>query len=45
MDRQVLSLLKGFLEVEFDWTNNDYSNIVIVFHFLCSLHVLCRQVH
>jgi ACS family hexuronate transporter-like MFS transporter len=31
MDRSVISLLKPFLESEFNWTEIDYSNIVIAF--------------
>jgi sugar phosphate permease len=31
LDRAVISLLKGDLEKEFNWTETDYSNIVIAF--------------
>ena len=31
LDRQVLSILKDRLEVEFNWTDTDYANIVTVF--------------
>ena len=31
LDRQVISLLKPLLEKEFNWTEIDYSNIVIAF--------------
>jgi len=31
LDRQVISLLKPFLEAEFGWTETDYANIVFVF--------------
>jgi ACS family hexuronate transporter-like MFS transporter len=31
LDRQVLSILKDRLEVEFNWTDSDYANIVTVF--------------
>jgi len=31
LDRQVISLLKPFLEKEFDWSEIDYSNVVIAF--------------
>jgi ACS family hexuronate transporter-like MFS transporter len=31
LDRQVLSILKDRLEVEFNWTESDYANIVTVF--------------
>lgn len=33
LDRQVISLLKTTLEKEFNWTESDYSNIVIAFQF------------
>ncbi len=33
LDRQVISLLKPTLEREFNWTETDYSNIVIAFQF------------
>ena len=33
LDRQVISLLKPTLEKEFNWSETDYSNIVIVFQF------------
>jgi ACS family hexuronate transporter-like MFS transporter len=33
LDRQVISLLKPFLEKEFHWTETDYSNIVAAFQF------------
>ena len=31
IDRQVISLLKPTLEAEFNWTETDYSNIVMAF--------------
>ena len=31
LDRQVLSLLKDNLEVQFNWSDSDYANIVSVF--------------
>ncbi|WP_025761716.1 MFS transporter [Dyadobacter tibetensis] len=31
IDRQILGLLKPTLEVEFNWTESDYANIVMVF--------------
>ncbi|MFN4145144.1 MAG: MFS transporter, partial [Runella sp.] len=31
LDRQVISLLKSYLEKEFSWTETDYGNIVIAF--------------
>ncbi len=40
MDRQVLSLLKGVLEVEFDWSESDYSNIVIAFQLVYAVSML-----
>jgi ACS family hexuronate transporter-like MFS transporter len=33
LDRQVISLLKPTLEKEFNWSESDYSNIVIAFQF------------
>ncbi len=33
LDRQVISLLKPTLEREFNWTESDYSNIVVAFQF------------
>jgi ACS family hexuronate transporter-like MFS transporter len=33
VDRQVLGLLKPLLQVQFGWTENSYSNIVIAFQF------------
>ncbi len=40
MDRQVLSLLKDVLEVEFDWTDSDYANITSVFQFAYAISML-----
>lgn len=40
LDRQVLSLLKGQLEVEFNWTDSDYANIVSVFQFIYAISML-----
>lgn len=40
LDRQVLSLLKGDLEVEFNWTDTDYANIVMVFQFVYAVSML-----
>ena len=31
IDRQILGLLKPTLETEFNWTETDYANIVMVF--------------
>ncbi len=33
LDRQVISLLKPTLEKQFNWTETDYSNIVVAFQF------------
>jgi MFS transporter, ACS family, hexuronate transporter len=40
LDRQVLSLLKGDLEVEFNWTDTDYANIVMVFQLVYAISML-----
>jgi ACS family hexuronate transporter-like MFS transporter len=40
LDRQVLSLLKGDLEVEFNWSDTDYANIVMVFQLVYALSML-----
>ena len=40
LDRQVLSLLKGNLEVEFNWSDTDYANIVTVFQFTYAISML-----
>ncbi len=40
LDRQVLSLLKGDLEVEFNWSDTDYANIVMVFQFTYAISML-----
>src|SRR5512145_1554578 len=40
LDRQVLSLLKGPLEVEFNWSDTDYANIVMVFQFVYAVSML-----
>ncbi len=40
LDRQVLSLLKPSLEVEFGWTNTQYSNIAAAFQFTYALALL-----
>ncbi|HEX8277304.1 MAG TPA: MFS transporter, partial [Segetibacter sp.] len=37
LDRQVISLLKPTLEKEFNWTETDYSNIVVAFQFAYAL--------
>ena len=37
LDRQVVSLLKPTLETEFNWTESDYSNIVVAFQFAYAL--------
>ncbi len=40
LDRQVLSLLKDRLEVQFNWTDSDYANIVSVFQFVYAISML-----
>ena len=40
MDRQVLSLLKDVLEVEFNWTDTDYANITAAFQFSYAISML-----
>jgi ACS family hexuronate transporter-like MFS transporter len=40
LDRQVLSLLKSDLEVEFNWSDTDYANIVMVFQLVYALSML-----
>jgi MFS transporter, ACS family, hexuronate transporter len=40
LDRQVLSLLKGDLEVEFNWSDTDYANIVMVFQVVYAVSLL-----
>ncbi|HNW59054.1 MAG TPA: MFS transporter [bacterium] len=40
LDRQVLSLLKDRLEVEFNWSDSDYANIVAVFQFVYAIAML-----
>ena len=40
LDRQVLSLLKPALEVEFNWSDTDYANIVMVFQFVYAISML-----
>jgi ACS family hexuronate transporter-like MFS transporter len=40
LDRQVLSLLKGNLEVQFNWSDSDYANIVSVFQFVYAISML-----
>ena len=40
LDRQVLSLLKDQLELEFNWTDSDYANIVSVFQFTYAISML-----
>ena len=44
LDRQVLSLLKDRLEVQFNWSDSDYANIVIGFSVcICHFHAFCRS--
>lgn len=40
LDRQVISLLKGTLEICFNWTESDYSNIIIAFQSSYALGML-----
>jgi ACS family hexuronate transporter-like MFS transporter len=40
LDRQVLSLLKDRLEVQFNWSDSDYANIVSVFQFTYAISML-----
>jgi len=40
LDRQVISLLKEYLEVEFSWTEKDYANIVLAFQACYALGML-----
>lgn len=40
LDRQVISLLKPFLETEFHWTETDYANIVFVFQLCYAIGML-----
>jgi ACS family hexuronate transporter-like MFS transporter len=40
LDRQVISLLKSNLETEFQWTEVDYSNIVIAFQLSYAIGML-----
>lgn len=39
-DRQVLTLVKEILEVEFNWSDSDYANIVAVFQFAYAISML-----
>lgn len=40
LDRQVLSLLKDQLELEFNWSDSDYANIVSVFQFVYAISMI-----
>src|SRR5688572_10973769 len=40
LDRAVISLLKNTLELEFKWTESDYSNIVIAFQVAYAVGML-----
>lgn len=40
LDRSVISLLKGTLEREFNWTESDYSDIVIAFQLAYAIGML-----
>ena len=40
LDRQVLSLLKDRLEIQFNWTDSDYANITSAFQFVYAISML-----
>ena len=40
LDRQVISLLKPYLEAQFNWTETDYANIVFVFQTCYAISML-----
>jgi len=40
LDRQVISLLKPYLEKEFEWSETDYSNVVAAFQLAYALGML-----
>src|SRR5438309_11413802 len=40
LDRQVISLLKPTLEKSFNWSESDYSNIVVAFQFTYALGMI-----
>lgn len=40
LDRQVLSLLKDRLEIQFNWSDSDYANIVSVFQFVYAISMI-----
>ncbi len=40
LDRQVISLLKPTLEKEFNWSESDYSNIVVAFQFAYAIGMI-----
>ena len=40
LDRQVISLLKPYLEVQFKWTEGDYSYIVMAFQLSYALGMI-----
>lgn len=40
LDRQVISLLKPFLEKEFSWTETDYSGVIIAFQVAYAIGLL-----
>ncbi|MEI7980641.1 MAG: MFS transporter [Bacteroidota bacterium] len=40
LDRQVISLLKPILEKEFNWTETDYSNVVIAFQIAYAIGLI-----
>jgi len=40
LDRQVLSLLKDTLEVQFNWSDSDYANIVMAFQLVYAISMI-----
>src|ERR1700674_5086894 len=40
LDRNVISFLKGTLEIEFKWSESDYSNVVIAFQLSYAIGLL-----
>ncbi len=40
LDRQVISLLKPYLETQFNWTETDYANIIFVFQMCYAISML-----
>lgn len=40
LDRQVISLLKPYLEAQFNWTETDYANIIFIFQMCYAFSML-----